>query len=533
MLKANRISLEISGALNPLVRDYLKQNPQLDDFYSFRPSPEGFSKALEEVNYRMLDRNQLKEILLLQSKKVTNTSKASQMNIERLGDPQCFTVTTGHQLCLFTGPLYFIYKIFSTINLAKELNQLFPKCHFVPVYWMAGEDHDFAEINHFRLFGKNLVWETDQSGAVGEFSTKGLESTYEKLAEVLGQSEGVEELKSLFKAAYLSHPSLAEASRYLVNELFGDYGLVTVDGQDKKFKAQFKAQFWKDLKTNQAHDLVSASNTKLQALNYSVQVNPRRINSFYTIKGLRARIEKEGEKYKVIGTELNFSEEELRSELEAHPEHFSPNVVLRPLYQQHILPNLAYVGGPGELAYWLQYRDLFREFQTFYPVLVPRNFVTIFEKPILDKLSKLGFTTETIFHEEKELINALLNRMENKPGLDAHYQSLEALYNEVAATLSKVDKTLESSAKAEMQKALSGLNGLEAKLTRALKQKSETEINQIKNIRQKLFPENEPQERIENFSSFFLKYGREFFEVLSQELQPFDHRQILIVDEPL
>src|SRR5690606_31940934 len=168
-----------------------------------------------------------------QSESVKNTSEFSIKNIELLKSEKTFTVTTGHQLCLFTGPSYFIYKIISTINLAEELKKEFPVYDFVPVYWAASEDHDFEEINHFHLFGKKLEWKSEQSGAVGNFKTKKLETLLPALEEALGKSKNSDYLISLFKNAYLQHQNLADATRFIVNELFGEYGLVTIDGNDK------------------------------------------------------------------------------------------------------------------------------------------------------------------------------------------------------------------------------------------------------------------------------------------------------------
>ena len=298
MFKALHIDLQKSGVLNSLIADYLKQNPSLKQFYSDFPDTNGFEAALKYANYDYLEREKLVDLLIQQSKEVKNTSAESIKNIERISQKNTFTITTGHQLCLFTGPLYFIYKIISCINLAEALQEKFPDFNFVPVYWMAGEDHDFAEVNHFRLFGKTLSWETSQTGSVGEFNTNELAAVLNQLKEILGTSLAANNLTELFSKAYLQNKNLLDATRYLVNELFGEFGLVSINGNEKVFKQQFKDVLSEDIFKNTSAKLVEKSNLALTALGYSNQVNPRMINCFYTQNGLRARIESKANNFK-------------------------------------------------------------------------------------------------------------------------------------------------------------------------------------------------------------------------------------------
>ena len=174
MFKTESIDLKRSGAINSLVLDYLDKKETLRSFYSNYPDKKGFEDLLKTNLYPSLNRNLLSEIAIKQSRLVNNTSQASLKKIESLKQKNIFTVTTGHQLCLFTGPLYFIYKIISTINLSEALKKEFPEHDFVPIYWMAAEDHDFEEVNHFNVFGKNFKWESKQTGAVGNFKTEEL-----------------------------------------------------------------------------------------------------------------------------------------------------------------------------------------------------------------------------------------------------------------------------------------------------------------------------------------------------------------------
>ena len=521
MFKHTTIGFKDSGVLNRLVLDYLEQHETLKPFSGFYPNKKGFKQLLDQQPYATFDHAQLAGVLLKQSESVKNTSEFSLKNISLLKNKNTFTVTTGHQLCLFTGPLYFIYKIISTINLAEKLKLEFPQCAFVPVYWMASEDHDFEEVNHLNSSGKTITWESKQTGAVGDFKTDELKKILPSIIELLGKSENSNYLISLFENSYLKNTSLADATRFLVNELFGQYGLVTLDGNDKQFKTQFIDHFKRDIFEGSAFTLVNESIKQLEALGYRSQVNPRNINCFYVENGLRARIEKVGENYTLVGTDKSFTKKELEKIIEEHPEKISPNVVLRPLYQQVILPNLAYVGGPGELAYWLEFKKMFDEFKVLFPILMPRNFVAIIDKPTKNKIDKLHFSGADVFKSETDLIKKYLVQSDAIFKLGSEKEKISTLYSTITDKVTKIDSTLTKSALAELQKTINGLERIITKVNRALKRKSETEINQIHSVKQTLFPTSIPQERHENFSYFYLKYGGAFFNELKKNLDPF------------
>jgi len=221
-----------TGYFSKLTCDYLAEKETVKSFYGAFPKLENFGEQLETkgITFSSESRKVLVKQLKLQYKNTT-TSEATLSNIKSLSETNTFTITTGHQLNLFSGPLYFLYKIFSVINLSEKLKKAFPKSNFVPVYWMATEDHDFDEINYFNLFGKKFHWNRKDGGAVGELSTEGLDLVLNNLEKALGKSKNAKELCSLFSNAYLNHSTLSEATRYLGNELFSEYGLVILDGK--------------------------------------------------------------------------------------------------------------------------------------------------------------------------------------------------------------------------------------------------------------------------------------------------------------
>ena len=251
-------------------------------------------------------------------------SQSVSNSINSLSNSKTFTVTTGHQLNIFTGPLYFIYKIVTVINACKTLKQAYPDYNFVPVYWMACEDHDFEEINHFFFEGNKLEWETDQKGAVGRFDPSKLKNIAERLPS------GAE----FFKDAY-SQGTLGDAARTYVNHLFGEEGLVVVDGDNPELKALFSHVIEDDLFIHSAADKVSNTSSALESLGYKTQVYAREVNFFYLEDGVRERIEKTEDGFVVLDTDIRLSNDEMRKLIQEHPERFSPNVILRPLYQEN------------------------------------------------------------------------------------------------------------------------------------------------------------------------------------------------------
>jgi bacillithiol synthase len=522
MFKTTLVDFKDSGTLNRLVLDYLEKNNKIAPYYGYFPDIEGFSKLLKTNPYAGFDRAALSDILLKQSAEVKNTFEATHANIGLLKNENVFTITTGHQLCLFTGPLYFIYKIFSAINLAEKLKKEFPDFNFVPVYWMASEDHDFEEISNFTSKGKTVIWESEQKGAVGDFKTAELKKILPQVREALGISENANYLFALFENAYLKHATLSQATRFLVNDLFGKYGLVIIDGNDDAFKKQIKTLFKKDIFDNYPVTAVNDSINKLETLGYHAQVSPRDINCFFIENNLRARIEKKDSTYNLVGTDRSFSAQELEQIIENSPHQLSPNVVLRPVYQQMILPNIAYVGGPGELAYWLEFKNMFDGLGVLFPVLMPRSFLTLIDKNVQHKINQLNFSGADFFKTEQELIREFMVKNKQVFDLNAEKASLKTLYAKITERVASYDKTLAVHVAAELQKALNKLDGISEKTNKALKRKSETDLNRIRAVKEVLFPHNVPQERSENFSNFYIAYGAIFFETLKKEIDPFE-----------
>ncbi|MGQ0829994.1 MAG: bacillithiol biosynthesis cysteine-adding enzyme BshC [Bacteroidota bacterium] len=509
-IKKANISLSQTGQFSKLMIDYINGESSLSKFYRYEPKIDAFKQAIEDRSKINYDRKLLVDVL----KKQYTAYQLPTTNCQLLLEKNTFTVCTGHQICLFTGPLYFIYKIITTINLAEKLKQYYPEYNFVPVYWMATEDHDFEEISSIHLFGKTISWNNEKAkGPVGRLSTASLSFVIEQLKQILGESENAKELIQLFSDAYLKHNNLADATRYLVNQLFGNHGLVIVDGNDAQLKSQFTEIIKDDIQNNINFKIVNTTATELKKSGYDVQVNPREINVFQLTNNDRVRIEK--------------STPEV---LKLKPEEYSPNVVLRPLYQQKILPNLAYIGGPGEIAYWLEYKDMFDHHKIMFPVLIPRNFVTLTDDKTNQQLEKLGFTITDIFKDIEILIREYVSKhASTELTLRTEEEKLTTIYTEISAKATTVDPTLKASVEAELQKSVNALKYIETKLIRAEKQKQETGINQIKKVKDKFLPKGALQERYENITPYYLKSGKNLIVDLKKELDPFKFEMLIFV----
>lgn len=513
--------------LTSLVLDYLDEKESVSSFYNRFPRLENFAKQAQEKSQHIVDRSTLVEVLSDQYNSVKSSKKTLE-NIRLLASDSTFTVTTGHQLNLATGPLYFVYKILSTINLAEKLNAEYTDFKVVPVYWMATEDHDFAEINHFFFNSQKFSWDQPQEGKVGSISTQGLTAIWKQLNDFSNGAWHIEELTQLFDKAY-QQPTLTEATRYLVNELFGAYGLVIVDADDARLKAPFVRIMKDDLIHHSAEKLINSTIKNLDEKGYSSQVNPREINLFYLSEQSRERIVKENNRWEVLNSSVSWSQEELLNELEKHPERFSPNVTLRPIYQEVILPNLAYLGGGAEVAYWFELKSTFDYFKVPYPMVMLRNMVLVLNARAQKKLEQLNLEIENVFLPKHELTrNVVSKNAEQEIDLTHEREQLEKLNEQLKEKILLVDKALLTATEAELTRRLKGLNNLEKKLIRAEKKKQEETMQRIEDLYAAVYPAGKVQERFENYSTLYAQWGRSFIADVKEALDPLDFRMVVV-----
>lgn len=501
--------------------DYLDRKGSTHEFYNNFPSIDGFANQIREksASYTVEHRAVLYESLVAQNKDLA-LSELTQNHLKLLKEQNTFTVTTGHQLNLFTGPLYFLYKIISAINLAKELKAEFPENNFVPVYWMATEDHDFEEIRFFNFKGKKIQWDKEVTGAVGRTSTEGLDQIWETLKALLGNGRNAERIKGLFEDAYLKHDTLTQATRFLANELFSEYGLLIIDGDDPALKGLFSPFVQQDLLGQICFKEVIETN-QLLGSDYPIQVNPREINMFYLADELRERIVFEEGFYKVNNTDIVYTEKEILSLLDAAPEKFSPNVLMRPLYQEVVLPNLCYIGGGGEMAYWLQLKRFFDEVSIPFPILLLRNSVLLINAKQTKKLKALDIEDHELFFEQNKLVTMKVKGVsELEIDLSNQKNELRHMFTALKELSDQTDKSFSGAVLAQEKKQLNGMSKLEKRLLQAQKRKHKELVSRIIALQDQLFPKHSLQERQANFSEFYEIYGEELIPLLVDNLRP-------------
>lgn len=513
-MQLHKIALADTHSFTSFFLDYISQKDSLKNFYHRFPVLENFEGQIKEKkSFPQQNREVLFESLSKQYDGI-KISEAVSSNLNSLKNSKTFTVTTGHQLNIFTGPLYFVYKIVTVINTCKKLKAKYPEFNFVPVYWMASEDHDYEEIKWFRLYGKKYVWETDQKGAVGRFDAKSIIKLFDELPGDV----------SIFKNAYSKGKSLAQAARMYVNDLFGSEGLIVVDGDDHQLKSLFKNVIEDDLFAHSPKQLVEEKNKQLETLGYHPQVFARDVNFFYLDKNVRQRIERNGDEFAVVDTDLKFTSAEIKSLVQTSPEKFSPNVILRPLYQEVILPNLAYVGGPAEVVYWLQLKGVFDHFKTPFPILMPRNFAAVMDAPTKKKLEKTGLELTDFFEEKNNLFDRwIAKNSNNNLSLEKEIAHAKNIFADVKERAAKIDSTLLKHAEAQAARSVKSLEVIEKKMARAEKRLHADKLGQLTAVKDFLFPNGSPQERIDNFLNFY-QQNPNFIHQLIQNLDPFDFR---------
>ena len=523
------ISYQDSGYFTPLIVDYLNQKENLKPLYHRFPTLENFKLQIEEKrqSYSEASRSVLVSELEKQHEAIS-TSALTDENITLLKENTTFTITTGHQLNLFTGPLYFLYKIVSAINLSRELKLAYPEYNFVPVYWMATEDHDFEEINYFSFRNKKIAWPRESAGPVGRLSTGGLDKVLEVFAKEIGPGNNAKWLTSLFEEAYLKHNNLADATRYLANEIFGKDGLVIIDADSRELKKLFIPHIKTELLQQVSHAEVMETADRLK--DYNVQVNPREINLFYIEDGVRERIVLEEGVYHINNTALRFTEEELLNLLEDNPEKFSPNVIMRPLYQEVILPNLCYIGGGGELAYWLELKSFFEASEVTFPILLLRNSVLLATQKQADKLDKLQLSWADVFSKQQDLVNRKVAVFsEFKLDFNEQQEILKKQFDALKEMATRTDASFTGAVKAQETKQLKGLENLEKRLLKAEKRNHAEQLERITTLQNELFPNRSLQERKANFSEFYVEHNGELLTALFDQLRPLKQEFSIVV----
>ncbi len=535
IMEKQLLTYKSTRQFSDLVLDYLEGSDQLRPFFNRAPDLEQVKAQIQEKSqsFPPSSRAKLVQALIGQYQDFSLNESFDQrikLAIQALSGEKTFTVTTGHQLNLFTGPLYFLYKIFGAINLAEQYTAQNPGYRFLPVFWMASEDHDFEEIAHFRTGTQKINWPKQGAGPVGRLMCTDLDEVLNTLDKLWGGTVIGRSMLNLFKSVYTPELTLAQATRKLVHELFKEYDLIIIDGDDAVLKSEFTSIMRHELTENGCSQAIEKTTQALTLKGYHKQVHPREINLFYCDSGLRERIIATESGFAIDQTEMRFTQGELLDLLERRPELFSPNALLRPLYQERVLPNLAYIGGGAEVAYWAQLKDCFATHALTYPMVYLRNSISLIPAKVISKLRRINLEISDLFLPMDELSRRYVAR---NSGLEIDFSAqithLKKQFEQLYLMAEQTDASFMGAVGAQEKKQIKGLERLQQRLMRAEKRKHAQDIQRLAKMREWLFPEGTLQERKENMSWGLTQIGPEFLALLKNHIDPSDHRFTLLI----
>jgi bacillithiol biosynthesis cysteine-adding enzyme BshC len=517
-LQSDCIPLVDNPSINPLIRDYLLEHQDLKSLYAYSPDFKGIQEALQQrKSFPASRRMILTDTLLEQYITLGLADEKRVALIESLRLTTTFTVTTGQQLGLILGPLYTILKISNTIALASELSKRNPENRFVPVFWLASEDHDIEEINHFVLNQRKFTWSSNQSGPAGRLKTEGIAELLIEAFQEHAEVPGMKSFIDLCNTAYRL-PNLSQATRYLVHHLFADTDLLIIDADHPELKRQFSQIMFEDITKQVSYHKSRKPIAQLET-SYHVQVQGREINFFYLSTGSRERIELSSSGYQTTDGQHHWSEAELLHEIGQSPEAFSPNVMMRPVYQEFILPNLAYIGGAAELAYWLELKPVFEAFEVPFPAVLLRNSAMFLNRVNHHRFVNAGLKNQDLFlslHElEKKVV---LSQSATDFSLKNETSDLETWFLQLTEKASLVHPSLERASEAMKQRFLNQTDRFAKKLIREAKKKERENGFRIHELYEHLHPNNSLQERVHCLPHFLEHYCSDFLRLLLENM---------------
>lgn len=515
--RISQTPLHQSALAGKLVKDYLNEDDFFSNLIAHNPtSIDSNAWITARKAFPMEKRSLLKTALISQYKRIGCCTEEIATRIALLEQPDTFTVCTGQQLGILLGPLYTTLKILSTISLCNELKKLHPGKHFVPVFWMASEDHDIAEISSVRVGENTYLWNTSQSGPSGRLNTEGIATLIDSILAFKHRPD----LKQILHKAY-SQKNLADATQSLCHELFGSMGLLVLNPDEPILKQAFASIILRDIKEQNSFRESRIAIAHLEQ-RYKIQLNGRPINFFYQTNTSRERIELRGNIFTTENGQKHWSSEELAEEICSNPAAFSPNAMMRPLYQEFILPNLAYFGGAAELAYWLELKPVFDFYSIPYPALLLRNSAFALDAVNLHRCKNAGFEPFDLIRPlpelEKELI---LRESPHDIQLNQERDLLAQIRKTLAVKSDSIGNGMPEAAASFAKRTEIELERLYKKFLRETKRNESDGLRQLHWARNAVFPDGSFQERKESLFSYLIKsQDSEFLTELASVQEP-------------
>lgn len=527
-----------------LFLDYLYDFDKVKGFYkyNFRDKEQFIAKFKQLSESPKEFRNELSTIINNQYKSFKPSSKTLK-NISLLKNKETVAVVTGQQLGILGGSLYTFYKIITAVKLCSHLSERYDNYNFVPIFWLEGDDHDFDEVRSINVLNDNnelikisyndeSTEEEQNRGSIGHLKLK--ESIGQFLKDYENQLRNTEfknPIMENLKSFYREEKTFKEPFKELLFWLFDQYGIVIFDPQDVKVKELLKPVFKKEIGDfrNHTEKLVNIS-ANLEEL-YHAQVKIRPINLFYNYDEGRYVIEPIENEFRLKGKRKKFTLEELINLIEAEPDKFSPNVLLRPICQDFLFPTGFYIGGPSEVAYFAQILPLYEFYKIDPAIIYPRSSITILEKTLKSILDKYGISVTDIFTDPNKLKNQIINNVSDK-NLEEIFKEtknqIDLTFDNLKEKLFELDKTMGDVTSKYRHKVLGYIDELNGKVTEAQKKRYEITLRQIDKASANLFPSMNLQERELSFFHYANKYGVDVLKKIFDELaiNKFEHQVI-------
>jgi len=508
---------------NPILLDLFKKDSNLSSFHNGTELSHIDRDFLEKRDISIENREVLYQVI---SSQYSKTGLKIPENLKAIKNKGVFTITTGHQLCVFGGPQYFIHKIISVITIVENLKLKFKDFDFIPLFWMASEDHDFQEISSLNIFNKNLSVVKEDGKGVGKLNPEIFSPILESLKDLFKNDFRFKNLESIFSAS-LNQQNWANATRYWISKVFEKENLIVIDADDVKLKKLFLPVFKNELEKQFIYNSVENTNNKLRSLGYEPKINPRVLNLFFLEDKKRHRIIFENNVFKIGDSNLKL--EEILSLLNSSPEKFSPNVLMRPIYQELLLPNLVYVGGPSELVYWSQLKKSFDQVDINFPILILRDHFNWMSEKSYKQWKNLGFSDDDLAINPDTLIkNYVLNSNNETFDFKIENELLDKLFQNLLDKAKGVETTLEPSVNGTIKGMKSDLEKIKNKFLKALKNKEELKKNQLNKISSQLHVNNKLTERIDSFIPMYVRNEKEYIKTLKSCSQP-ENKTIKII----
>ncbi len=517
-------------SINKFASDYVKSLPQVTDFFHYDlKEVKVYEKRYHDLMERYFNRNELKHTIETYMSKF-GMSEEVKTNLELLGQEDSVVVIGGQQAGLLTGPLYTIHKVISIIKLAEEKSKLLNK-PVIPVFWIAGEDHDIDEVNHVFVEQDN---DFKKKSLYTDYSTKAMISdvVFEQeqmdkwLKEIFLSYEETVHTKELFEQLRdysRKSNNYTEFFACIINNLFARYGLLLIDSADATFRSMQSA-FFKSLilKHKEINAAVAGQQSRIRDFGYScaITMDEKNANLFYYDKKDRVLLEYDNEKdvFRGKNSDIILSIEELLAIAENCPEKLSNNVVTRPLMQEAMFPVLAFISGPGEIAYWAELQKAFELFEMKMPLIVPRMNITILEQKIQKDLFDVDMDLYEALVQGAQKAKARYVAAVEDDTLSMLHQKLKAQFERNHELLSQaallVDKGLSPLLKKNAEVITAQIDFISRKIEQSIENQHHMELSKFTRIDNALRPNGGPQERTINMFYFLNQYGVEWIEEL-------------------